>query len=566
MTWMSALHDWRMRYLPPRARAWWPIWVAVLATATIGMLGIRDHLDKAHVALTFLLIVLGASAAGGRALGIAMAGTAFLAINWFFIPPYLTLVIANPFDWLVLLAFLITSLVATQLLYRATSTAEAATARAAEVDRLAALGAETLNAPGAQEALQAIVGVIQGTLAVDECDVFTTESSGRLIRAARAPRPSPSPTDATPRPLQDFSLAEWIVEQGRSAVELGDGTVRIAPSVSPLTEPHGAPAPGERLAEALVGMMRRDAAEPAPGLPGDSTRVRALAIPLTVRGHTVGVLRLASARGLELSVEQLRLLTALAYYAALGVERVRLTEHAERAESERRVEALRSALLTAVSHDLRTPLTTIKGLAHEIAHGADGQQAVIIEREADRLDALVADFLDLSRIHAGAVTTQVAVNTVDDLIGAALQRAAGMLGGRTVDIDATTDELLAGQFDFSQSLRIVVNLLDNAAKYAPAGSPITIRTERHGDRLTIAVLDRGPGVPATERERIFEPFYRPPMLPPDVRGTGLGLSIARGLAEAQGGSLRYEPRTGGGSVFTLELPGADSAPLDAPSE
>jgi two-component system sensor histidine kinase KdpD len=271
----------------------------------------------------------------------------------------------------------------------------------------------------------------------------------------------------------------------------------------------------------------------------------------------VGVLRVASADGVPLSPERARLLLALAYYTALGAERVRLVESAERAEAERRLEALRSALLTAVSHDLRTPLTTIKGIAHEVAHGAPPSRAAIIEAEADRLDALVGDLLDLSRIQAGAVRPDVAVNTADELIGAALQRAAGALRGHDVTVDVPDDVLLAGRFDFTQALRVLVNLLENAAKYAPAGTPIDVVARRDAERLTIAVLDRGPGIPETERSRIFEPFYRPPNTPPDVRGTGLGLSIARGLAEAQGGRVRYAPRDGGGSMFTLELPGVE---------
>ena len=280
-----------------------------------------------------------------------------------------------------------------------------------------------------------------------------------------------------------------------------------------------------------------------------------------VREQSVGALCLTSREGVALTPEQARLLVALAYYAALGVERVRLVETAERAEAERRVEALRSALFTAVSHDLRTPLTTIKGIAHEVAHGADPARAAVIEAEADRLNDLVSDLLDLSRIHAGAVLPNVAVNTVDELVGAALRRAAGLLADRPMLVDLP-DELLAGRFDFTQALRVLVNLLENAAKYAPDGSPVEVRARRDGTRLVLAVLDRGPGVPAAERERIFEPFHRPPGTPPDVRGTGLGLSIARGLAEAQGGVVRYEPRPGGGSAFVLELPGADPLPLD----
>jgi two-component system sensor histidine kinase KdpD len=236
---------------------------------------------------------------------------------------------------------------------------------------------------------------------------------------------------------------------------------------------------------------------------------------------------------------------------------MRLVETAERAEAERRMESLRGALLTAVSHDLRTPLTTIKAIAHEIIHGADPARAAVIEAEADLMDGLVADLLDLSRIQAGAVRPALAVNTADELIGAALRRAAGTLAAHAVRVDQPDDVLLTARFDVTQSVRVLVNLLENAAKYAPRGSAILVRASRVGDRVRVAVCDAGPGVPPTERQRIFEPFYRPPDVPPDVRGTGLGLSIARGLAEAQGGTVRYDDGVGGGSVFTLELPAVD---------
>jgi len=276
-----------------------------------------------------------------------------------------------------------------------------------------------------------------------------------------------------------------------------------------------------------------------------------------VRGETVGVLRVFASRDLVLTYEQARFLDALAYYAALGVERGRLVAEAERAESERRLEALRAALLTAVSHDLRTPLTTIKAIAHEIVEGGPRERARIIEDESDRLDSLVGDLLDLSRIQSGAVHAALEVNTADDLIGAALQRAEVLLRPRRVDIEVPDDDLLTGRFDLTNALRAFVNLIENACRYSPPTSPITIRAERAGGRLRISVLDRGPGVPLEEQDRIFEPFYRPRGTAPDVRGTGLGLSIARGLAMAQGGAVEFEPRQGGGSVFSLLLPAAD---------
>ena len=458
--------------------AWWR-WIGAftaLAVVTVGMVLVRPYLGEAHVALLFLLVVLFASSAGGRVLGLAIAGAAFITFNFFFLPPYSKLTIANPLDWLVLVTFLITSVVAAQLLYRANTEAEEARQRAEEIDRLATLGAETLNAPNAQDGLRAMVDVIRATLQVAECEVF----------------------------------------EGREDI------ARLMPSES--------------------------ADSQAP----ESTEV---AVPLRVRGVPVGVLRVANPAGLTLTPERRRLLDALAYYAALGVERVRLTAAAEHAEAERRVEALRNALLTSVSHDLRTPLTSIKGIAHEIAEGADPSAASDIELEVDRLNVLIGDMLELSRIQAGAVRPGTEVETVDDLLGAALRQARSILRDRLVIVDV--DELLTGHFGFTESLRVMVNLIENAAKYSPPGEPITIRARRDGVWLSLEVQDRGPGVPEAERDRIFEPFYRPRGTPSDVGGTGLGLSIARGLAEAQGGRLRHEPREGGGSSFVFDVPAAD---------
>ena len=430
------------------------LWLAALSATTAAMFVARTQLDKAHVALAYLLVVLGASSAGGRALGLTVAGTAFLAFNYLFLPPYYTLVIANPIDWMVLVAFLITSIVAAQLLYRASATAETATQRAKEVDRLATLGAEALSAPDATAALVAMATVIRDALGTDSCELFRLETDGTLSRAASAAHGEEARASEPAVPVA--GLVSWLAGRAEVAVDLPDGTTRLDPSST------------------------------------DSLLVRALYRTLRVRSQAVGVLRVSAREGLMLSPDRARLLDALAYYAALGVERVRLVATAERAEAEREVEALRSALLMAVSHDLRTPLTTIKGLAQEIAQdGVSAKRAAIIEQEADRLDVLVGDLLELSRIQAGAVRPTADVNTADELIGAALQRAHGPLGGHAVAV-SLSDDVLAARFDFSHTLRIVVNLLENAAKYAPPRSSIEVTALRDGDRLVISVGDEGP--------------------------------------------------------------------------
>jgi two-component system sensor histidine kinase KdpD len=496
-----------------RRIAEYALWFLALLGVSAAMLSVRSRLNEAHVALTFLLVVLGASARGGRTFGLGIAAAAFLLFDWFFLPPYSNLIVANPLDWVVLLAFLATSVVAAQLLYRAQAEATIARRRAAEIDRLAALGAESLNAGQPQDALFAVADVIRATLHLDQCVIFPREAPPPITQS-----PPNVPADRTIAP----GLVAWVLQHGTEAALSADGTTRLA----------------------WEGPARLEAVPQA----------RALLLPLRVRDRNVGVLAIVRDHGLELDAEARRVLDALSYYAALGVERARLVAAAQHTEALRQADKLKDALVASVSHDLRTPLTTIKALAHDLA-GTGEERAVVIEQEADRLNEFVANLLDISRIQAGSWRPTPEPNEAEDLVGAALQRVSGPLGSRTVTVFLDPSHpILIGSFDFAATLRALVNLLDNAIKYAPATSPIELSVRRDGDTIAFAVSDLGPGVPASEVERVFEPFYRPPGISPDIGGAGLGLSIARGLVEAQGGSLRYTPRPGGGSVFTLRVP------------
>ncbi len=368
----------------------------MLIAVTGGMLAVRARLNEAHVALLFLLVILGASAHVGRALGLALATAAFLLFDWFFLPPYGTLVITNPLNWLVLIVFFATSAVAAQLLYRARAEADAARARTAEIDRLAVLGAETLNAGRAEEALAAVASVIRGTVGVDWCDVYTRDlGTGRIVLAARSAAEQP-PADG-PTVIEEGQLVHWVAEHGTEASVLMDGTSRVASSIHGF---HGSADPASALTQ--------------PDGPKAFTEIlRVLFLPLQVRDRIVGVLAIGADAGLDLRASQRRVLRALSYYAALGVERVRLVRDSEHAEALRQADQLKDAVLASVSHDLRTPLTTIKALANAIAQSGD-DRAATIEEEADRLNGLVENLLDLSQ----------------DPGGRAPSRAGGERGGR----------------------------------------------------------------------------------------------------------------------------------------
>ncbi len=521
----------------------WVIWIPALALVTFALLQVRESLSAAHIVLALLVLVLGSSALGGRALGVTIAVLSFAVFNFFFVAPYHTFAVAARVDWLVLFAFLVTSIVATHLLAHAQRDAREARERADEVDRLAALGAEALNASRAEDALTAVAQMIRSSLDLARCEVHLLDDAGEVHLAAEsgdAPlaRAASEPPIARAPGLPDrANLLSWVARNGRPAAARRDGGLRFGEATATATQ-------------ASVFFEVSDA--------------QALLLPLSVRGRTVGVLVLVHHTTLRLDAARRRLLSALSYYAALGVERVRLSSQAEHAEALREADRLKDALLLSVSHDLRTPLTTIKALAHDLSsHGDD--RALIIEAEADRLNRFVADLLDLSRLAGGAMAVNAELNAAEDLLGVALQRVSGAAGARTIHVALDTSEpLLVGRFDFQHALRIVVNLIENALKYSPTETAVELSVRRAGERgefLEFVVADRGAGVPDRERERIFEPFYRPEGSPPDAGSAGLGLSIAQRLAQVQGGVVYHQPRSGGGSEFVFRAPGADVGAL-----
>jgi two-component system sensor histidine kinase KdpD len=513
----------------------WLIALIVLAATTVALLAIRESLDKTHVALAYLLIVLGASSRGGRALGIAVSVAAFLCFNFFFLLPYYTLTVADSLNWAVLASFLLTSLIAAQLLARARREATSAERRATEVERLATLGAESLKTARAEDALRAIAEVIRTTLGAAGCEVHIREdgANSTTARVAQAGEPR------SPRSQRDLGqpsaeeIIEWVAINGRAAVELGDGSTRVA-----------------------------DAGDPSDLARVYTTNVQSILLPLHVGELSVGVLTVVPRSALTLDKATQRFLRALSYYAALGIERLKLTREADRAEALQKADQVRNAVLASVSHDLRTPLTTIKALANEIRQTGD-ERAATIEEEADRLNRFVADLLDLSRLSGGALQVKPEINAAEDLIGAALQRVSGALHDRTVvaSLDAS-EPLLLGRFDFVHSLRVLGNLIDNAIRFAPPESAVEVSARRQNGALEFAVADRGPGIPLADREFVFQPFYRGLAGAQDRGGVGLGLSIARGLAEAQRGMVRYEERLGGGSLFIFSVPAADVSELN----
>jgi two-component system sensor histidine kinase KdpD len=281
----------------------------------------------------------------------------------------------------------------------------------------------------------------------------------------------------------------------------------------------------------------------------------------TGRG-AIGIVGIDSDKpGPLLTPDQRRLLDALIDQGALAIERVFLVEDVDRAKRSIEADRLRSALLTSISHDLKTPLAGILGAASTLrdVSGAldDAAKADLLTTvidESERLNRFIANLLDMTRLESGAVVPQTALQDLGEVVGSALARAAKILAHHEIEVDLAAD-LPMLELDpvlFEQAL---FNLLDNAGKYAPPGTTVHIRSWRERQAVVLQILDEGVGIPPDDVERIFDKFYRAQKGDQVRAGTGLGLAISRGFVEALNGTILASNRTDrSGAVFTIRLP------------
>jgi two-component system sensor histidine kinase KdpD len=293
------------------------------------------------------------------------------------------------------------------------------------------------------------------------------------------------------------------------------------------------------------------------GTPSPPER-RGAVLPLVFNDRWMGELRMIEPpQGALDTAAAERVARSLAGLIALGEERERRIHQQVQAEALSRSDELKTALLRAVSHDLRSPLMAISTAAGGLRYaGLDDEDRELLEtitEQTGRMNRMVENLLDLSKLQAGAVSTRADWIDLRELVEASADELARRMpdaGAVELDFDG---ELPLVRGDAPQLQRVLVNLLENARKFSPRDQAVQVTVRRRGGRVDLSVADRGPGVAAEEADRIFEPFYRSPERR-GVPGSGLGLAIARGLAEANAGSLAVEPREGGGSIFTLTLP------------
>ena len=257
----------------------------------------------------------------------------------------------------------------------------------------------------------------------------------------------------------------------------------------------------------------------------------------------------------------MRLLETLADQAAVAIERTILVADIEAARVATERERLRSALLSSLSHDLRTPLVSIMGAASSILSYDEALDpasrrdlAQTIQDEAERLNRFVQNLLDMTRLGAGAMKPRVDWVDLHDVVGAAVQRSRRLARSHTVTVEIAPDLPLLC-VDPVLMEQVFFNLIDNACKFAPAGTIVKVWAIRTSDHIAIEVADQGPGIPPDDRDKVFDMFYRVGQADSQTAGTGLGLAICRGIVEAHGGTITAEPGLhGSGTCILIHLP------------
>ena len=477
----------------------------------------------ATVALSLLLVVLAAASKYGLGPSIAASVAGMFCFNYFFLPPVGTLTIHEPQDWVALFTFLITAVTASQLSSAARARARDAERRREELLKLYQLSRAIIGIPDSETAITSVAGQVAQVFGFGYCAVFVPGEAQEFRRLSIAAELSFEPA------------------QSKIASAFNSGEVTTRPA--------------------------------APASDGAGSQLSATYAPLKVGIRSVGVMVLISARIEHNTVE------AIAGLVALALERARFLTEVSRTEALRQSERLKSALLDAVTHDIRTPLTSIKAsvttLLEELRStqdraklDAEGRREMleVIDEEADRLNRFVEGLIDLARIEAGEMHLQRRWGAVDEIVLAALSRAEPLTRGNTIEVSLEPDLPLM-RVDAHSVAEVVYTLVDNAAKYSPRGSRIQVTANRDGDEMVrLAVENEGAGIPVELRERVFDKFFRA-MRDGDsgTSGTGMGLAIARGIVEAHGGRIWVEDRNGkSGTVVALTLPVGDKE--EAPDE
>jgi two-component system, OmpR family, sensor histidine kinase KdpD len=460
-----------------------------------------------NVDLVFLTAVVGVAVRYGLWPSLFASVVASLCYNFFFLPPVYTFTITDPTNIAAFFFFMLIAVLVSNVAARVRTQADSAIGRVRTTESLYAFSRKLAGTATLDDVLWATAYQIALMLRVRV--VLLLPEDGVLTVKAGYP-----PEDQLDK--ADLAAANWAWDNDR---------------------------PAGRGSDTLPGAKR-------------------LFLPMRTGRGSIGVIGIDDDKtGPLLTPDQRRLLDALVDQGALAIERVLLVEDMDRVKRTVESERLRSALLTSISHDLKTPLASVLGAAstmRDLASGLNESEkrdllATVID-ESERLNRFIANLLDMTKLESGAIVPNTAPHDIGEIIGSALRRASKILAWHKVSLELAADlpmlELDAVLFE-----QVLFNLLDNAAKYAPADTTISIRTLRDRNSVSLQIVDEGDGIPPAELESVFDKFYRAQKGDHVRPGTGLGLAISRGFVEAMHGSITASNRTDrSGAVLTIRLP------------
>jgi two-component system sensor histidine kinase KdpD len=485
------------------------LWAALACIGvTLASFPLAAHFDRSNIVAVFILTVVLVAVRFGRGPAALAAILSVGAFDFFFVPPRFSFAVSDVQYLLTFIIMLAVGLITGQLTAGLRFQARVASHREERAGSLYEIARDLSGAVQVEQVVKISDESIQRTFRASAA-LLLPDASGRLV--VKTPK-----TDAK-HPgaglTVEIGTAQWAFDRGQPA---GFSTDTL---------------PGS---EVLYIPLR------AP------TKARGV---LAVKAHNRRLLRIP---------EQRQLLDTFAALIAIALERVHYVGVAQDALLKMESERLRNSLLAALSHDLRTPLTALVGLAESLALTAPKlsttqlETAEAIQDEARRMSTLVSNLLDMARIESGEVTLNLQWQPLEEVVGAALDAARGMLQRHHIEVRIPRDLPLV-KIDAVLIERVFVNLLENVSKYTPPGSTVTLSAEVIGDRLSVSVSDNGPGLPAGQEEAVFQKFTRGER-EPATPGVGLGLSICRAIIESHQGKIVAAQRPGGGAIFTFTLP------------
>jgi two-component system sensor histidine kinase KdpD len=482
------------------------LWALLLVLAASGVSALlHQNISPTNMVMVYLLAVVVAAVYLGRGPSVLVSLLGVLVFDFIFVPPYYTLAVSDTEYILTFIGLFGVGLVISELTARVRDQAEAAQRREAETSMLYALSRDLSIAEGTDEIISAISNNVGQTFG-REVVILLPDPKGTLQIVRKQ--------GSFIMDENEMAVAVWSFQHGQIAGRDTD-TLSASPSrYIPLKTPRGA--------VGVLGVKPKDK-----------------------RSH--------------LTPNQRRLLETFVNQAALAIERAQMAEQAQQTQLLQATERLQTALLNSISHDLRTPLVSITGALSSLAESGPEMDASIYQsliatarEEADRMNRLVGNLLNMTRLEAGAMHVDKQPGDIQDAIGTALQNLSDHLRERVVNVYVEENMPLMGM-DFVLIVQVLVNLIDNALKYSSSESSVEIKAWQAQHEIFVSVSDQGVSIPVDDIDRIFEKFYRV-QRPDKISGTGLGLSISKGIVEAHGGRIWADNRSGGGATITFTLP------------